>query len=132
LRTRLYSETSQKIDVELGAKLFRHLMGLPIGYFENRRVGDIAMRVRQLETIREFLTNASLTVLVDPIFTVVFLAVMWLYSVKLFLISILTIPAYFAVASSSPSRCRRASRRSSSAVLPTTPCWSRASRGSTP
>lgn len=98
LRTRLYSETSQKIDVELGAKLFRHMLGLPIGYFENRRVGDIAMRVRQLETIREFLTNASLTVLVDPVFTVVFLAVMWIYSTKLFLISILTIPAYFAVA----------------------------------
>ena len=98
LRTRLYSETSQKIDVELGAKLFRHLLGLPLGYFEGRRVGDIAMRVRQLETIREFLTNASLSVFVDPLFTLVFLAVMWIYSVKLFLISVLTIPAYFAVA----------------------------------
>jgi len=98
LRTRLYSRTSQKIDVELGAKLFRHLLGLPIGYFEARRVGDIAMRVRQLETIREFLTNASLTVLVDPAFTVVFLVVMWIYSVKLFVISVLTIPAYIAVA----------------------------------
>ncbi|MBX9729757.1 MAG: type I secretion system permease/ATPase [Sphingomonas sp.] len=98
LRTRLYSETSQKIDVELGARLFRHLLGLPIGYFEARRVGDIAMRVRQLETIREFLTNASLTVLVDPAFTVVFLVVMWFYSVKLFLISVLTIPAYVLVA----------------------------------
>jgi len=98
LRTRLYSETSQKIDVELGAKLFRHLLGLPIAYFEARRVGDIAMRVRQLETIREFLTNASLTVLIDPLFTLVFLGVMWLYSVKLFLITIVTIPAYFIVA----------------------------------
>jgi len=98
LRTRLYSETSQKIDVELGARLFRHLLGLPLGYFENRRVGDIAMRVRQLETIREFLTNASLTVLIDPVFTLVFLAVMWLYSIKLFVISVLTIPCYIAVA----------------------------------
>ena len=98
LRTRLYSETSQKIDVELGAKLFRHLLGLNLAYFEARRVGDIAMRVRQLETIREFLTNASLTVLVDPIFTVVFLVVMWLYSTKLFLISVLAVPCYIAVA----------------------------------
>lgn len=98
LRTRLYSETSQKIDVELGAKLFWHLLRLPLGYFEARRVGDTAMRVRQLESIREFLTNASLSVLVDPVFTIIFLAAMWLYSVKLFLISILTIPAYFAVA----------------------------------
>lgn len=98
LRTRLYSETSQKIDVELGAKLYRHLLALPLGYFEARRVGDIAMRVRQLETIREFLTNASLSVLVDPLFVVIFLAVMFLYSKLLFLISVLTIPAYFAVA----------------------------------
>lgn len=98
LRTRLYSETSQKIDVELGAKLFRHLLRLPLGYFEARRVGDTAMRVRQLETIREFLTNASLSVLVDPVFTLVFLVAMWIYSVKLFLISVLTIPAYIAVA----------------------------------
>lgn len=98
LRTRLYSETSQKIDVELGAKLFRHLLGLNLAYFEARRVGDIAMRVRQLETIREFLTNASLTVLVDPLFTIVFLIVMFFYSKTLFLIAILAIPCYVAVA----------------------------------
>lgn len=98
LRTRLYSRTSQKIDVELGTKLFRHLLGLNLSYFEARRVGDIAMRVRQLETIREFLTNASLTVLVDPFFTILFLIVMWVYSPTLFLIAALAIPCYAAVA----------------------------------
>ena len=107
LRTRLYSETSQKIDVELGSKLFRHLLRLPLGYFECRRVGDTAMRVRQLETVREFLTNASLTVLIDPLFTVVFLGVMWIYSVKLFLISVLTIPAYVLVAAMVTGPLRR-------------------------
>jgi ATP-binding cassette, subfamily B, bacterial HlyB/CyaB len=108
LRTRLYSETSQKIDVELGSKLFWHLLRLPLGYFEARRVGDTAMRVRQLESIREFLTNASLSVLVDPAFTLVFLVVMLVYSWQLFLISVLTIPAYFAVAVlvTSPLRAR--------------------------
>jgi ATP-binding cassette, subfamily B, bacterial HlyB/CyaB len=108
LRTRLYSETSQKIDVELGAKLFWHLLRLPLGYFESRRVGDTVMKVRQLEQIREFLTNASLTVLVDPAFTLIFLAVMWLYSAKLFLVTILTIPAYFLVAAllTGPLRAR--------------------------
>ena len=97
LRTRLYSETSQKIDIELGAKLFRHLLGLPLAYFEARRVGDTVTRVRQLETIREFLTNASLSVLVDPLFTVVFLIAMWIYSPNLFWIVALTIPAYIAI-----------------------------------
>jgi subfamily B ATP-binding cassette protein HlyB/CyaB len=97
LRTRLYSETSQKIDVELGARLFRHLMRLPISYFENRRTGDTVTRVRQLESIREFLTNASLSVLVDPAFTIIFLVVMWFYSPHLFAVVALTIPAYVAV-----------------------------------
>jgi len=97
LRTRLYSETSQKLDVELGAKLFRHLLGLPLAYFEARRVGDTVTRVRQLESIREFLTNASLSVLVDPAFTIVFLVAMWIYSPPLFWIVALTIPAYAAV-----------------------------------
>ena len=97
LRTRLYSETSQKIDIELGAKLFRHLLGLPLAYFETRRVGDTVTRVRQLETIREFLTNASLSVLVDPLFTIVFLVAMWVYSTSLFWIVALTIPAYVAI-----------------------------------
>ena len=97
LRTRLYSETSQKLDVELGAKLFRHLLGLPLAYFEARRVGDTVTRVRQLESIREFLTNASLSVLVDPAFTIVFLVAMWIYSPALFWIVALTIPAYAIV-----------------------------------
>ena len=98
LRTHLYSETSQKIDVELGSRLFRHLLRLPLGYFEVRRAGDTVARVRQLETIREFLTNASLSVLVDPLFTVVFMAVMAIYSMKLFLIAMISIPAYVVVA----------------------------------
>ena len=97
LRTRLFSETSQKLDVELGARLFRHLLGLPLSYFENRRVGDTVTRVRQLEQIREFLTNASLTVLVDPAFTIVFLVAMWIYSPTLFWVSAATIPAYVVI-----------------------------------
>ena len=97
LRTRLYSETSQKLDVELGSKLFRHMLGLPLSYFEGRRVGDTVTRVRQLESIREFLTNASLSVLIDPIFTIVFLVAMWIYSPTLFWVVAATIPAYVAV-----------------------------------
>lgn len=97
LRTRLFSETSQKIDVELGSRLFRHLLGLPLAYFESRRVGDTVTRVRQLETIREFLTNASLSVLVDPAFTVVFLVAMWFYSPALFWIVIASIVGYVVV-----------------------------------
>ncbi|MCW2393509.1 subfamily B ATP-binding cassette protein HlyB/CyaB [Sphingobium sp. B11D3A] len=98
IRTRLYSQTCQRIDVELGAKLFRHMLSLPLSYFENRRVGDTATRVRQLETIREFLTNASMSVLIDPLFVIVFLVAMWIYSSTLFWITMVTLPAYIIVA----------------------------------
>lgn len=97
LRTRLFSETTQKLDVELGSRLFRHLLGLPLSYFEGRRVGDTVTRVRQLESVREFLTNASLSILIDPAFTVVFLVAMWIYSPTLFWVVAITIPAYVAV-----------------------------------
>jgi len=108
LRTRLYSETTQKMDVELGAKLFRHLLQLPLSYFEMRRVGDTAMRVRQLETVREFLTNASMTVLIDPLFTIVFLIAMAAYSIKLFIVAVAALPAFFLVAllATGPLRAR--------------------------
>ncbi len=97
VRTRLYSETSQKIDVELGARLFRHLLSLPVAWFEARRVGDTVTRVRQLETIREFLTNASLSVLVDPVFTLVFMGAMLWYSPSLFGIVAVSLVGYVLV-----------------------------------
>lgn len=97
LRTRLYSETSQKMDVELGARLFRHLLALPLGYFEARRVGDTVTRVRQLETIREFLTNASLSVLVDPLFAIVFIVAMALYSLPLLAVVMVSLVGYVVV-----------------------------------
>ena len=70
LRTYVFSHTTNRIDVELGARLFRHLTALPIAYFEARRAGDSIARVRELENIRNFLTSSSLTLIVDLAFTV--------------------------------------------------------------
>lgn len=108
IRTKLFTETTQKIDVELGARLFHHLLALPLGYFEKRRVGDTVTRVRQLETIREFLTSASLTVMVDPLFTLVFLAAMLFYSPMLSAIVLVSLVAYAIVSFSvaGPLRAR--------------------------
>jgi subfamily B ATP-binding cassette protein HlyB/CyaB len=80
LRTYLFSHTTNRIDVELGARLFRHLMALPMAYFQARRVGDSVARVRELENIRNFLTSSALTLVIDLSFTFVFVAVMFLYS----------------------------------------------------
>src|SRR6266545_487379 len=80
LRTYVFAHTTNRIDVELGARLFRHLMALPIAYFQARRVGDSVARVRELENIRNFLTSSALTLVIDLLFTVVFLAVMFYYA----------------------------------------------------
>ncbi len=97
LRTYVFAHTTNRIDVELGARLFRHLAALPIGYFETRRTGDSVARVRELENIRNFLTSSALTLLVDLVFTFVFLAVMYYYSPFLTWLVIGSFPFYIAI-----------------------------------
>ncbi|MFN4290733.1 MAG: type I secretion system permease/ATPase [Permianibacter sp.] len=97
VRTYLFSHTTNRIDVELGAKLYRHLMGLPIGYFLARPTGTIVARVHELESIRNFLTGSALTLVLDLFFSIVFLGIMYWYSTTLFLIVLLSIPCYIAL-----------------------------------
>ncbi|MDI6742997.1 MAG: type I secretion system permease/ATPase [Smithella sp.] len=80
MRNYLLYHTANKIDAGLGAKVYRHLLSLPFRYFETRKVGNIIARVRELENLRQFMTNISLTVLLDTVFSVVFIAIMWVYS----------------------------------------------------
>ncbi|OLP59519.1 peptidase C39 [Xaviernesmea oryzae] len=100
LRTYAFSHTTNRIDVELGARLFHHLLALPIGYFEARRAGDSVARVRELENIRSFLTSSSLTLVMDLLFTCVFLAVMASYSVALTGIVVASFPFYVGISAS--------------------------------
>jgi subfamily B ATP-binding cassette protein HlyB/CyaB len=100
LRTYVFSHTTSRIDVELGSKLFRHLLALPLAYFQARRVGDSVARVRELENIRSFLTGNAITVLLDLLFSVVFLSVMFYYSAWLTLIVALSLPCYFILSMS--------------------------------
>ncbi|RYH66534.1 MAG: type I secretion system permease/ATPase [Alcaligenaceae bacterium] len=97
LRTYVFSHTTNRIDVELGAKLFRHLMHLPLAYFQARRVGDSVARIRELENIRSFLTGNALTVVLDVVFSIVFISVMLFYSVPLTLIVLVSLPLYFGL-----------------------------------
>jgi ATP-binding cassette, subfamily B, bacterial HlyB/CyaB len=97
LRTYLFSHTTNRIDVELGARLFRHLLALPIAYFQARRVGDSVARVRELENVRTFLTSSALTLVIDLFFTFVFLAVMFLYSPLLTAIVLGAFPLYIGI-----------------------------------
>src|SRR5438045_3738645 len=80
LRTYLFAHSTNRIDVELGARLFRHLLALPLAYFEARRTGDSVARVRELENIRQFLTSPALTLVIDLFYTFGLLGVMFFYS----------------------------------------------------
>lgn len=97
LRTYIFSHTTNRIDVELGARLFKHLMSLPMAYFSTRRVGDSVARVRELENIRQFITGSALTLVVDLLFTGVFLAVMAWYSLPLTGVVVLSLPVYIGI-----------------------------------
>ena len=90
----LFVHTTNRIDVTLSAKLFNHLFSLPLKYFESRRVGETVARVRELDQIRSFLTGTPLSSLIDVVFILVYIVVMFFYSVKLTWIVIASMPAF--------------------------------------
>lgn len=97
LRTYIFAHTTSRIDAQLGSKLFRHLLALPIAYFESRATGQTVARVRELENIRQFLTSSALTLVIDLAFTVVFFAVMYNYSADLTYIVLASLPFYLGL-----------------------------------
>jgi ATP-binding cassette, subfamily B, bacterial HlyB/CyaB len=107
LRTYLFSHATNRIDVELGARLFQHLLALPAAYFQTRRVGDSVARVRELESIRTFLTSSALTLVIDLFFTFVFLVVMFAYSPLLTGIVIAGFPFYIGISAGATPRFRQ-------------------------
>ncbi len=95
LRVYLLSHTANRIDLMLGIRLFKHLMTLPLSYFETRQVGDTIARMRELENVRQFITGSGLMLFLDLFFLVVFLAVMFMFSKFLSLIVLIAIPFLF-------------------------------------
>ena len=94
LRLFIFTHTARRLDLSLSAQLFRHLMRLPLQYFESRRVGDTVARVQELENIRQFLTGTALTVILDSIFAVVYLALMAYYSLPLTGVALAVLPLF--------------------------------------
>ena len=97
LRSYVFIHTTSRIDVELGSGLFRHLINLPLAYFQVRRVGDSVARVRELENIRSFLTGNAITLLLDVLFSLVFILVMLCYSGWLTLVVLVSLPLYVLI-----------------------------------
>ena len=95
LRDFVMMHTTSRVDVELGSKLYQHLLKLHLNYFNSRPVGQTVARVQELDSIREFLTGNALTVVMDVFFTFIFIAVMLMYSAFLTMIVLLSLPFYF-------------------------------------
>jgi CRP-like cAMP-binding protein len=94
LRTYLFVDTTNRIDMALGSEIIDHLFRLPLRYFDRRPVGELASRINELENIRQFLTGTALTVVLDAIFSVVYIVVMFIYSWLLTLVALATIPLF--------------------------------------
>ena len=88
----LLSDTSNRIDKRISGEIIDHLLGLPLNYFQQRRTGELSSRIGELEKIRNFLTSQALTTTMDGVFSIIFIAVMLAYSIKLTLISLLVLP----------------------------------------
>ena len=97
LRTYLFVDTTNRIDMNLGSEIIDHLLRLPLSYFERRPVGELSTRINELENIRQFLTGTALTVVLDALFSVVYIVVMLFYSWKLTVVGLGTIPIFIAL-----------------------------------
>ncbi|TMO46965.1 type I secretion system permease/ATPase [Pseudoalteromonas ruthenica] len=107
LRTYLFSHTTNRVDVELGSKLYQHMLHLPLSFFRAQRVGDTVARVKELDTVREFITGSALTIVLDMFFTLVFFAVMFYYAPFLTWIVVGSLPFYFIIAFTLGPRLRK-------------------------
>ncbi len=92
VRTNLFIDTTNRIDISLGEQVIDHLLRLPLSYFDKRPVGELSARLGELEQIRDFLTSTALTVVLDAVFSVIYIAVMLAYSWVLTIVSLLVAP----------------------------------------
>ena len=97
LRSYLFSHTTSKIDAVLSSQLFRHITSLPLSYFDRWQAGDVVSRLGELEKIRSFMTGAGLTVVLDIVFAVVYIVIMFLYSSYLSVIVLIALPVYLTL-----------------------------------
>jgi ATP-binding cassette, subfamily B, bacterial HlyB/CyaB len=94
LRMNLFVDTTNRIDMKLGSEVIDHLLRLPLRYFEKRPVGELSTRINELENIRQFLTGTALTVVLDAVFSVIYIVVMIWYSPLLTVVALSTIPLF--------------------------------------
>jgi subfamily B ATP-binding cassette protein HlyB/CyaB len=97
MRQYLVLHTGNRVDAVLGQAVFRHLVRLPMPYFEHRQTGVLVARLHGVEQVREFVSGAAVTLLLDCPFLFVFVGVMFWYSWQLTLIALAILLAIVAL-----------------------------------
>ncbi len=115
LRTFLFTDTTNRIDMRLGAEVIDHLLRLPVGYFDRRPVGELGTRLAELEKIRNFLTGEALTTIIDAAFSIIYILVMALYSWILTVVALIVVPIQVAITLVGAPLFRRQFRKSAEA-----------------
>ena len=97
LRTYIFVDTTDRMDLSLGSSVIDRLLSLPLSFFEKRPVGELSQRLGELNTIRGFLTGTALVSVLNIIFALLYLVVMVIYSPLLTAVSLSTLPLYFLI-----------------------------------
>ena len=97
LRSLLFVDTTDRIDLTLGSAVIDRLLQLPLGFFEKRPVGELSQRLGELNNIRKFLTGTAITTFLDLVFSSIYLIVMLSYSAGLTAIALSTFPIYLII-----------------------------------
>lgn len=110
VRSYLLSHTANRISISLLVGFIKHTFRLPLSYFESRYVGDIVSRIEENQKIQSFLTGQTLSIVLDILTLVIYLALMFWYSWKMALFVLCTVPPFFILALASTGILRRISR----------------------
>ena len=97
VRSYLFSDTTNRMDITLGGEVIQHLFRLPLGYFDKRPVGELQTRIAELGNIRNFLTGSAITLLLDSVFSVIYIGVMFAYSGVLTAVSLGVVPLFLGL-----------------------------------
>ncbi|WP_414530655.1 peptidase domain-containing ABC transporter [Nodularia chucula] len=110
VRQYLLDHTANRVSISLLVGFIQHTLRLPLAYFESRYVGDIVSRIQENQKIQRFLTGETLSIILDMLTLVVYLAMMFWYSWRMALFVLVTVPPFFILALASTNILRRISR----------------------
>ena len=96
IRKLVILSVSSRLQLQMSASVFKHLLSLSLDYFDKRHIGDVVSRFGSLASVREFLTTGVVSAVLDGIMAMITLAVMFLYSFKLTLVVVAIMLIYLA------------------------------------